>query len=243
MRSRAGCSRSSRSWASSARTCRSRATCLTKSSHSPRTSWTMRWRTSCAPGTSAGVTEGPARAAGGLRLNKLLASRGIGARRKCDALIRAGSVRVNGTVVKEPGATVHPERDRVTVHGRPIPGRSALRYLMVHKPVGVITTLEDPEGRPTVRTLLPTGPRLFPVGRLDAETSGLLIATNDGALAHHLMHPRYGVRKVYRVRVDRPADDNSRRGLAPGSRFEPGGWTGRCRAAAVAPRPAGFETG
>ena len=157
----------------------------------------------------------------GLRLNKLLATRGIGARRKCDALIRAGSVRVNGTVVKEPGIRVEPDRDRIEVHGRPVPGRSALRYLMVHKPVGVISTLDDPEGRPTVRTLLPPGPRLFPVGRLDAETSGLLIATNDGELAHHLMHPRYGVPKLYRVRLDRPPDSEQIRLLRNGVEFEP----------------------
>ena len=156
-----------------------------------------------------------------MRLNKLLASRGIGARRKCDALIQAGSVRVNGTVVKEPGTHVLPDRDRVEVHGRPIPGRAALRYVMVHKPIGVITTLDDPEGRPTVRALLPPGPRLFPVGRLDAETSGLIIATNDGELAHHLMHPRYGVRKVYRVRLDRPPDGDQIRRLRAGVEFEP----------------------
>ncbi|MEK7823848.1 MAG: pseudouridine synthase, partial [Candidatus Eisenbacteria bacterium] len=169
-----------------------------------------------------GAEGGPPAAAParGIRLNKLLASRGIGARRKCDALIEAGSVRVNGTVVREPGAQIQPERDRVAVHGRPIPGRGAMRYLMVHKPVGVITTLDDPEGRPTVRTLLPPGPRLFPVGRLDAETSGLLIATNDGELAHHLMHPRYGVRKVYRVRIDRPPDAEQIRRLRAGVEFE-----------------------
>jgi 23S rRNA pseudouridine2605 synthase len=155
------------------------------------------------------------------RLNKLLASRGLGARRKCDRLIQDGSVRVNGTVVKEPGTQVDADNDQIAVHGRPIPGPSAMRYLMLHKPVGVITTLDDPEGRPTVRTLLPPGPRLFPVGRLDAETSGLLIATNDGELAHHLMHPRYGVRKVYRVRIDRPADPQQIVRLRTGVEFEP----------------------
>jgi pseudouridine synthase len=163
-----------------------------------------------------------------IRLNKLLAMRGIGARRKCDALIQAGSVRVNGTVVREPGTKVEPERDRVLVHGRPIPGRSALRYVMLHKPVGLITTLDDPEGRPTIRGLLPPGPRLFPVGRLDAETSGLLIATNDGDLAHHLMHPRYGVAKVYRVRLDRPPDENQIHRLRTGVAFEPGVVSGPC---------------
>jgi 23S rRNA pseudouridine2605 synthase len=97
-----------------------------------------------------------------------------------------------------------------------------MRYLMLHKPVGVITTLDDPEGRPTVRTLLPPGPRLFPVGRLDAETSGLIIATNDGEVAHQLMHPRFGVRKVYRVRIDRPPDPQQITRLRTGVEFERG---------------------
>jgi pseudouridine synthase len=137
-------------------------------------------------------------------------------------------VRVNGTVVREPGTKVEPDRDRVEVHGRLIPGRSALRYLMLHKPVGVITTLDDPEGRPTIRAMLPPGPRMFPVGRLDAETSGLLIATNDGDLAHHLMHPRYGVAKVYRVRLDRPPDADQMRRLRTGVEFEPGVTSSPC---------------
>ena len=104
-----------------------------------------------------------------VRLNKLLASRGIASRRACDALIQAGSVRVNGTVIREPGTQVEPERDRVLVHGKPIPGPGLLRYFMLHKPVGILTTLSDPEGRRTVRDLLPKGARLFPIGRLDAE--------------------------------------------------------------------------
>lgn len=173
----------------------------------------------------------------GVRLNKLLASRGLGARRKCDALIQAGSVRVNGTVVKEPGVRVEPERDRIQVHGRPLPGRSLPRYLMVHKPVGVITTLDDPDGRPTVRRLLPPGPRLFPVGRLDAETSGLLVVTNDGDLAHHLMHPRYGVRKVYRVRTDRPPDPEQLRRLRSGVEFEPRVTSAPCEVRLRSARP------
>jgi 23S rRNA pseudouridine2605 synthase len=136
-------------------------------------------------------------------------------------------VRVNGAVVDEPGRRIDPDQERVTVRGRPLPGRSALRYFMVHKPVGVITTLHDPEGRRTVRELLPPGPRLYPVGRLDADTSGLLLVTNDGDLAHHLMHPRYGVEKRYRVRVDRlPSPDQIARlrsgvTLGPGERSAP----------------------
>jgi len=97
---------------------------------------------------------------------------------------------------------------------------------MLHKPVGVLTTLSDPEGRRTVRDLLPGGPRLFPVGRLDADSSGLLLLTNDGDLAHHLMHPRYGVRKVYRVRVDALPNADQMRRLRQGVTIERGVATG-----------------
>jgi 23S rRNA pseudouridine2605 synthase len=141
-------------------------------------------------------------------------------------LIESGAVRVNGAVVREPGRRVEPDRDRVEVRGRALPGRSALRYFMVHKPVGMITTLSDPEGRPTVRKLLPPGPRLFPVGRLDADTSGLLVVTNDGDLAHKLMHPRYGVEKRYKVLVDRVPDSRQLARLRAGVEIEPGVRTG-----------------
>ena len=124
--------------------------------------------------------------------------------------------------MREPGTKVEPERDRVEVHGRPIPGPSPRRYLMLHKPVGVLTTMSDPEGRRTVHDLLPRGGRLFPVGRLDADTSGLLVVTNDGELAHHLMHPRYGVEKSYRARLDRVPDGGQLRRLREGVEFEPG---------------------
>ncbi len=134
-------------------------------------------------------------AGAGLRLNKLLARRGLGSRRACDALIESGVVRVNGVIVREPGTLVEPDRDRVEVQGRLLPGAATPRYFVLNKPVGVITTLSDPQGRRTIREFLPPGPRVFPVGRLDADTSGLLILTNDGELAHHLMHPRYGVEK------------------------------------------------
>jgi 23S rRNA pseudouridine2605 synthase len=156
------------------------------------------------------------------RLNKLLAQRGVGARRKCDLLIQQGSVRVNGRVVLEPGVQVEPERDRVTVDGRPLAGATTPRYYVLNKPVGVITTLEDPEGRRTIREFLPPGPRLFPVGRLDADTSGLLILTNDGELAHRLMHPRYGVFKTYRVHLERAPGPEAVRRLQEGVEFEPG---------------------
>lgn len=165
-----------------------------------------------------------------IRLNKLLAERGIAARRKCDALIEEGHVRVNGEVVRELGTKVEPDRDRVLVHGRPLPRRAELRYFVLNKPVGVITTLDDPEGRRTVRELMPPGSRLFPVGRLDADTSGLLLLTNDGELAHKLMHPRYGVEKVYRVRLDREPTAGQLERLERGVEFEPGLTSGPARA-------------
>ena len=157
-----------------------------------------------------------------VRLNKLLAQRGIGARRKCDALIESGVVKVNGVVVREPGSQVNPDIDRIDVAGRRLPPQPVLRYYALNKPVGVITTLSDPEGRRTLREFLPPGSRVYPVGRLDADTSGLLILTNDGELAHKLMHPRYGVEKHYRVRVDREPSPAELGKLAHGVEFEPG---------------------
>ncbi len=173
-----------------------------------------------------------------VRLNKFLADRGVGARRKCDALIAEGRVRVNGEVVTEPGTRIEEQRDKVLVDGRPVAGRSRLAYFVLNKPVGVITTLDDPEGRRTVGELLPRGARVYPVGRLDADTSGLLVLTNDGDLAHRLMHPRYGVVKVYRVRLaDEPRAEQLRR-LATGVRFEPGRVSAPARVRRVDP---GFD--
>ncbi|HEV2106041.1 MAG TPA: pseudouridine synthase, partial [Candidatus Eisenbacteria bacterium] len=155
-----------------------------------------------------------------VRLNKLLAERGVASRRHCDQLIAEGRVRVNGEVVTEPGVRVEEQRDRVTVDGKPLAGASRPVYYALNKPVGVITTLDDPEGRPTVRELLPRGARVFPVGRLDADTSGLLLLTNDGELAHRLMHPRYGVDKTYRVRLGREPHPAQLERLRHGVRFD-----------------------
>jgi len=140
-------------------------------------------------------------------------------------------------VVLEPGLQVEPERDRVTVRDQALPGAASLRYYVLNKPVGVITTLEDPEGRRTIRDLLPPGPRLFPVGRLDADTSGLLILTNDGELAHRLMHPRYGVAKVYRVHLDRAPGPVALRRLQQGVEFEPGVRSAPARVSVLSDEP------
>ena len=134
-----------------------------------------------------------------MRLNAYLARAGIASRRGADELIKAGRVRVNG----EPGQlnTFVEARDRVEVDGREV-GAQRLAYVLLHKPAGVVSTARDPQGRPTVVQLAPTEPRVVPVGRLDADTTGALLLTNDGPLAHRLAHPRYGVEKVYEAEVE-----------------------------------------
>jgi len=172
-----------------------------------------------------------------IRLNKLLAARGVGSRRHCDALIAAGRVRVNGRVVNEAGTRVE-ESARLEVDGRAVEGRQRHVYFVLNKPVGVITTLDDPQGRRTVRELLPRGARVYPVGRLDADTSGLLLLTNDGELAHKLMHPRYGVEKTYRVRLASEPSRAQLERLARGVEFERGQVSAPARARRIDP---GFD--
>lgn len=133
-----------------------------------------------------------------IRLNRLLAQAGVASRRGADVLIAEGRVTVDG-VVATPGTQVAPGQD-VRVDGAPVTGEE-LAYLMLNKPAGVVTTVRDPQGRPTVIDLLDVAQRVVPVGRLDAETTGLLLLTNDGALAHRLAHPRHGVPKTYRALV------------------------------------------
>src|ERR1700758_290311 len=129
-----------------------------------------------------------------MRLNAYLARAGVASRRKADELIKAGRVTVNGA----PGQlnTFVESRDRVELDGRPL-AKQGLAYVLLHKPTGVVTTASDPQGRPTVVSLVGHDARVVPVGRLDADTSGALLLTNDGELAHRLAHPRYEVEKVY----------------------------------------------
>jgi 23S rRNA pseudouridine2605 synthase len=136
----------------------------------------------------------------GERLQKVLARVGLGSRRACEELIAEGRVSVDGEVA-DLGRRVDPERDRVEVDGVAIGLRPGLVTYVLHKPAGVITTADDPQGRPTVVALVPAEPRVFPVGRLDADTEGLLLLTNDGDLAHRLTHPRFGVDKEYLAHV------------------------------------------
>ncbi|MBV8395496.1 MAG: rRNA pseudouridine synthase [Actinobacteria bacterium] len=134
-----------------------------------------------------------------MRLNAWLARAGVASRRKADELINAGRVTVNG----EPGQlnTFVESRDRVELDGRPL-AKQGLAYVLLNKPPGVVTTARDPQGRPTVVGLVEHEARVVPVGRLDADTTGALLLTNDGELAHRLAHPRYEVDKVYVAHVD-----------------------------------------
>ena len=157
------------------------------------------------------------------RLQKILSQAGIASRRKAEELIQAGRVRLNGRVVTELGTKADPRTDRITIDGRPLRLSSERLYILLHKPVGVVTTLSDPEGRPTVRDLLPeVRVRVFPVGRLDYYSSGLLLLTNDGELALRLTHPRYGVRKTYQVKVNGRPTAEALEKLASGVRLEEG---------------------
>ncbi|MBU3688176.1 MAG: MFS transporter [Acidimicrobiales bacterium mtb01] len=136
----------------------------------------------------------------GERLQKVLAVRGFGSRRACEELISERRVTVNGEVA-ELGRRVDVDHDMVEVDGVPIGVKPGLVYYLVNKPSGVVTTAHDPQGRPIVLDLAPSEPRVFPVGRLDAETEGLLLLTNDGDLAHRIAHPSHGVDKEYLAHV------------------------------------------
>ena len=154
-----------------------------------------------------------------MRLNAYLARAGVASRRKADELIKAGRVTVNGN----PGElnTFVGTRDRVEVDGRPV-AKQRLAYLLLHKPPGVVTTARDPRGRPTVVELVPPEPRVVPVGRLDADTTGALLLMNDGELAHRLAHPSYEVDKVYVADVEGEPSDETIRRLADGVELEDG---------------------
>jgi len=138
-----------------------------------------------------------------IRLNKFLARGGIASRREADRLIAQGRVSVNGRTVTELGVRVDDDRDRVNVDGRPVKARLRPVYLLLNKPPGYLVTMKDPQGRPTVKKLLPGLPSgVVPVGRLDFDSEGLLLLTNDGELAFRLTHPRYEIPKVYQVGVE-----------------------------------------
>jgi len=137
-----------------------------------------------------------------IRLNKFLAQAGVASRREVDKMIAEGKIKVNGRVVQTLGAKIDDEKDRVEVNNKRVEREGGMVYLMLNKPPGYLVTLKDPFRRPTIKELLPfLKKRIFPVGRLDFDSEGLLILTNDGELAHRLTHPRYKVPKIYRVEV------------------------------------------
>jgi 23S rRNA pseudouridine2605 synthase len=154
-----------------------------------------------------------------MRLNAYLARAGVASRRGADELIKAGRVTVNG----EPGRlnTFVESRDRVELDGRALEPQP-LAYVLLHKPPGTVTTARDPQGRPTVVDLVDHAARVVPVGRLDADTTGALLLTNDGELAHRLAHPRYGVEKVYEAEVEGEPSEEALRRLREGFDLEDG---------------------
>jgi 23S rRNA pseudouridine2605 synthase len=157
----------------------------------------------------------------GERLQKVLARSGFGSRRACEDLIAAGRVSVNGETAIL-GRRVDTDRDWVEVDGIPVSIRSGLVYYLLNKPSGVVTTAADPQGRPTVVELVPLEPRVFPVGRLDADTEGLLLLTNDGDLAHRLTHPSFGVEKEYLAEVSGVPSAGALRRLREGVELDDG---------------------
>jgi 23S rRNA pseudouridine2605 synthase len=140
------------------------------------------------------------------RLQKILSRAGFGSRRACESLITSGRVRVDGQIPTL-GMKVDPEKSRIEVDGRPVPKAEEFLYIALNKPRGIVSTVKPQDDRRTVRDLVPIPGRLFPVGRLDAESEGLILLTNDGALANRLTHPRYGHEKEYRVLVARRPDE------------------------------------
>jgi 23S rRNA pseudouridine2605 synthase len=159
----------------------------------------------------------------GVRLQKVLASAGLGSRRACEQLIAQGRVTVDGRGVAELGSRVDPETSVVRVDGKRVNLRSGQVYLAMNKPRGVLTAMSDPHGRPTVGDLVAhRSERLFHVGRLDAETEGLLILTNDGEFAHRLAHPSHEVVKTYIAEVPGPVDRSLARRLKEGIELDDG---------------------
>ncbi len=155
------------------------------------------------------------------RLNKAIADAGVASRRRADELIRSGCVRINGMVVTELGTKIEID-DMVTVNGEPITRYKHLTYVVLNKPKDVITTSSDEKGRATVFDIVKIKSRLFTIGRLDRNTTGVLLITNDGDLANKLMHPRYGITRVYKATLDKPLRQDHMRAIAKGVELEDG---------------------
>ena len=158
-----------------------------------------------------------------MRLAKYLASAGIASRRASEEIIRSGRVTVDGATVTDPACDVDGSMHAIAVDDKPVAGAHELVVYAVNKPRGVVSTARDPQGRPTVVSLVPTGLRLYPVGRLDIDTTGLILLTNDGELAHRLMHPRYEVEKTYRALLaGAPVRERAIKALSAGVQLDDG---------------------
>ena len=157
------------------------------------------------------------------RLQKILAHAGVASRRKAEELIAEGRVEVNGKVIRELGTKADLEEDQIKVDGRAIAETEDKVYYVLYKPAGCVTTLSDPEGRRTIKEYLVGIPeRVYPVGRLDYDVEGALLVTNDGELAHELMHPKFGVRRTYLAKVPGTPLDEQIEKLLTGVRLEDG---------------------
>ena len=156
------------------------------------------------------------------RLHKYMSRAGVASRRKCEELIAAGRVKVNGETVSVPGSKVDPENDRVEVDGERVVASSGHVYWLLNKPAGYVSTARDPQGRLTVVDLVNQPQRLYPVGRLDQDSEGLLLLTDDGELTQRLTHPSYEHEKEYQVLVEGQPDQNSLQRLRSGVQLEDG---------------------
>jgi 23S rRNA pseudouridine2605 synthase len=166
---------------------------------------------------AAGVKHAPPTApAQGIRINRYLGMSGVSSRRKAEDFVLGGRVTVNRSVVTDLGHRIDPERDHVAVDGKPVSPVHERVYLVLNKPNDTITTLSDERGRPTVMGLIHSRHRIYPIGRLDRKSTGVLLLTNDGEFANRLMHPRFEVPKTYRVKVDRSVGPHHLQSLAGG---------------------------
>lgn len=163
-----------------------------------------------------------------IRLQKILAQAGYGSRRKCEELIAAGRVAVNGKPAKL-GMQADPDQDEITVNQEAIPKPEPKQYIMLHKPRGVLSTVSAPDRRPTVRSLIDLPGRLYPVGRLDLDSEGLILMTNDGKTTNRLTHPRYEHEKEYRVLVSPLPAESQLQSWRNGIMLEDGGLTSPAR--------------
>jgi len=157
---------------------------------------------------------------GTTRLNKYLANNSEFARRKIDEMIQQGRVTVDNKVVLEPGVQIDASKAKVHLDGERIREKTKKTYILLHKPIGFITTTDDEKNRKTVLDIIKTSEKLFPIGRLDSDTSGVLLLTNDGDFANKLMHPRFKVEKTYIVTLSRPLDEKIRTKLAGGIKLD-----------------------